>query len=955
MERLNYDKLYKETKTLPRNKPGGYMGKKHETRKHMPNKHTEHVEETTAHEEKSTKGFSKTTNTIKKIFWNEKALIVLLILIAITFSTVFRMYPATLPVAQSWAEETYYNQIENSIAQQVSTQYPNLPSTQKSDFVNKQLQEYIDANKDQLQPQIDSTAEYFKEQMQNENGQTYLLAIDPYVWYSNAKNIEKYGMVGDEVVDGKVSFSLRKGQEPKFESATLHPYFSVLVHKIGSFFNKDFTLLKAIFIVPVIIIALAIIAGFFLGRKIAGNLGGFVAGMIIALNTALLGRTPAGFSDTDAYIILFPILISWLFIESLTAKKIKNKLLLMGVASLAYGLFAFTWQNTWHIGAILLGVLGIYFIYSLITERKKLGNINKKNIFENKTTQIIALGLVFLAGIFIFSGFLTSSFNPNTSFGSSAVQSVKAIFIQPLNALSVKSVASTDIWPNVLTTVAELNEGSWSQVISSSGGKFFFIIGIIGILLTLTLRTENDKFEIRYAALLGIWSIVLIVAGLMSGRFIALLAAPFAIAFGSAFGILWMHAKKIKSKDFMVTGRILLLIIVAALFIAPIGQAHRVALQEVPSMNDAWYESLTTIKNDPGDGIITSWWDFGHWFVNIAEKRVTFDGGDQGKRIYWVGKSLMTNNLTENKDILRMLNCGENTGYERLVEYTNNNYLSTQLINTIIYEDKDVAKTQLIDAGLSEEESNLVLEKTHCSDDQLLNQYYIVSQDMVGKTGVWAHFGGWDFKRAYVYNLAKKQNYDVAMQTIQDKLGYTEEQAAQLYFEANSLTNNREVDSWISSWPQYITSNSKACQETNTTVVCTMSQVLTNQQGTQVVLDKVGFNKENPSNVSLNIINVQNGAVVAENIAVPAKFTLGNEDGWTTYETEKNNFPYEIVVGKTESGAYRAIAAEDEVADSAFSKLFFFDGLGMDGYEKISDKTSFRGERIIVYKVNLQE
>jgi predicted RNA-binding protein with RPS1 domain len=464
---------------------------------------------------------------------------------------------------------------------------------------------------------------------------------------------------------------------------------------------------------------------------------------------------------------------------------------------------------------------------------------------------------------------------------------------------------------------------------------------------------EDGEFEIRYGALISIWMIVLITAGLMSSRFIALLAAPFAIAFGAAFGIIWKHAKKIKSNDLMIIGRVALVIIIGLLFISPISQAHKVALQEVPSMNDAWYNSLISIHNNTEDGIITSWWDFGHWFVNIAEQRVTFDGGGQGKRIYWVGKSLMTEDLEENKAILRMLNCGQNKGYERLLEYTGNNYKASELINEIIYYDKENASAKLIEVGLSSEEIELVLEKTHCSNEDLLDQYYIVSQDMIGKAAVWAHFGGWNFDRAYIYNVAKKQPYDKAMKIIQSELNLSEEQAAQLYFEANSITNNREVDSWISPWPSYITSDAKPCQDNNITIICSMGQSLGNQQGAQIILDKIGVNKENPNNMTMNIITIQNGVVIGESLAMPAVLTMGDENGWTTYDIKGENFPYEIVIGKTASGEYKAIAAERAIADSTFSKLFFFDGLGMEGYEKISDLTSFRGERIIVYKVDL--
>ena len=50
--------------------------------------------------------------------------------------------------------------------------------------------------------------------------------------------------------------------------------------------------------------------------------------MIVAVNSALLGRTPAGFSDTDPYNIFFPLFIAWVFIEAFEAKNWKKTTLL---------------------------------------------------------------------------------------------------------------------------------------------------------------------------------------------------------------------------------------------------------------------------------------------------------------------------------------------------------------------------------------------------------------------------------------------------------------------------------------------------------------------------------------------------------------------------------------------------------------------------------------------------
>ena len=899
-----------------------------------------------------TENKSSKKNNFTKILFNEKTLIVVLILIAIFASTFFRMYPANLDVTEDWARDSYYNNIKANLGQQVNTEYPNLPTTQKQTIIDERFAELMATQGDQIEPQIKQQAEYFKSQMQDEENNTYLLAIDPYVWYSQAKNYEKNGFAGDEILDGKESFSLRNGREFNNAELSAPAYIFTIIHKIGNFFVKNFNLQQAAFITPVVLIALAVIFAFFLGRKIAGNIAGFVAGLVVALNTALLGRTPAGFSDTDAYIIMFPLLITWLFFEGFTAKEQWKKSVLTLSSSLVLVLFGLFWGNGWHTGTILLGVTGIYFIYNLIHEWKLFGKTKSfVDVMKLKTMKTVRTGLCFLGGSFVFGGIINSLVR-TTTFIESGWSNMTMMIIQPFKALLVKSVAATDIWPNVLTTVAELNSGSWGAIINSVGGKLFFGMAVIGVLATLLLRTEDNKIEIRYVALLGIWFFGLTLAGIMSMRFIALLAAPFAIAFGTFFGIIWNKIPLMLNdgqKNLRILTKVGIVLLIGILFIAPITAAHNVAKNEVPSMNDAWYNSLTGIKENCTDGIITSWWDFGHWFVNIAERRVTFDGGDQGKRIYWVGKSLMTENLSENKAILRMLNCGQNKGYERLLEYTGDNYKSSELINTIIYENKSDAESRLSEAGLNTEEVNSVLEKTHCSNEELLDQYVIVSEDMVGKAGVWAHFGGWDFDRAYIYNLAKNEpDEEIAVPKIVKQTGLSEEKASQLYFDASALETSREVDSWISPWPNYITPKAKSCVENEGEINCKVGQTIAQQQGSKGVLDSVNI----PSDIMKTtiLVNTYNdaGALVGSQTIIPAKVTIGTEEGYQTYSLENSTFPYEVTIADN-----KVIIADDKLSDSSFSKLFFFNGIGMEGYEKLSDVTSFTGDRIIVYKVNL--
>ncbi|MFP4523083.1 MAG: STT3 domain-containing protein [Candidatus Woesearchaeota archaeon] len=906
-----------------------------------------HIPHNSSQQKKSSK--KKRTNSR----WIQPTIIVALILFSIIISTTLRMAPDELSITQDWAEQVYSAQVKEQIAKQVQAEYPHLPDSQKAVYVNEQFDEAWQQQRPLIQEQIDETANYFKSRLQNDDNQTYLLAIDPYHWFNYAKNFEEYNQMGDSVnEEGKSIFSLRNGREGEPTVFNFHPVLITVVKDIGQVFDKDFSLLRAAYLIPVFIIALAIIPAFFLGRKIGGNVGGFLAGLILAINGALLGRTPAGFSDTDAYIIFFPLLIMWIGIEAMTTRDVRWKIGLGALAGAVFTVFMRTWNSAWHIGSIFAGVLGIYFIVSLIQERKEFSKKNVKTFFTStRSGKTVLIGLSFILATMMFGSFIMGLGTPDGLSLSNAIEPVKSIITSPFGATSIKSVGEATVFPNVLTTVAELNAGSWEQIITSVGGKLLFLFGLLGIIATFFLKTEDEHMETRYAIMLTFWSVVLITAGLMSSRFIALLAAPFALAFGALFGVTYKKVKdkikipQIKNTQLKHIALGLGIGIIAILFLlAPFTSAKQIAKNEVPSMNDAWQESLHTIDNATDDGVITSWWDFGHWFVSEANTRVTFDGGHQGKRIYWVGNYLTNSNSSDADNTLRMLNCGQEEGFNRLVELTNDEYSAVMILEIIQDQPLEEAKTTLSQEGFSDEEIARVVEKTHCSTTEVLDQFVIVSEDMIGKAPVWGHFGNWDFDKAKAYNIVRKsKTIDDAISTLQSTFNYDEKKATQMYYDITAL-RKADVDSWMSPWPSYVTTQPVTCEENTKNYTCTINKIVEEQGSNQLVISQAVVSKVSPQDSYMVLSTVSKGQVVNKQQTVFKEITINGQ----TTTSKKDGYAIVIEDGK-------AIVADPLVANSQFTKLFFFEGARTTGYEKISDVRDFTGARIIVYKKTFEE
>lgn len=850
---------------------------------------------------------------------NSKWLIPLtLILIAIFVSTYFRMMPADLPITDDWAENTVYNFYKSRISSQIAQQYPNLPQQNRDALVSKEFEKVLEENKEQLEIDKASLSQEYKKNFQDENGNTYLLAIDPYLWYSQARNVINHGHLGDKLIDGEPHFSLRDGRLDKKSSVQLHPYIAAYLYKFLSIFNSNLTLMQALFLLPPILIGLSLIFAFLIGRKIAGNIGGFFAALFLAVNGPLLGRTPAGFSDTDPYNILLPLLIGWLAIEAYTSEKNLTKLIYSAIAGFFVGVFAAIWPPGWS--STFLMILGVIIIVPIlkiavdfIKNKYKL-KINYNKDIKSKVTVLVIYLVSSAIFVTLFHSWRTFQFG----------------LTRPIKFMALKEVGVKTIWPNVLTTVAEFNTTSFSNIIGQMGGNLLFAIAIVGILLTLLKKNKQSKRQYFYFVFLAVWLASTFYAFTKGTRFAILIAPPFALALGSALGIVYQKVSDWLHKNLQlhaVVSKILVFAVFALLLVSPITAAQNIGKNEVPSMNDAWYNALIKIRDDSPDSIITSWWDFGHWFVAIAERRVTFDGGDQSERIHWVGRTLQTDSEPETIGILRMLNCAQETAPHKLDQFTGDSLRSIKIIkDVILISNRNKALERYQELGLTKEQAEIMIDYTHCQD--LLPNYYITSEDMVGKGGVWGHFGSWDFEKATMYQNTIKLSRDEAVAYLTEKFALTEERADQLH---HDIQNNK-ADQWISSWPGYL-SGQRSCENIAKDQIRCAGSLQGGDFAVNINLKTYEAKFEGNNNV------VPNSIVYPTLDEIKEKEQIGQKTGFSiALIPDGENYKFMVIDPLQVAGT--------------FTKLFFYDGHGMKCFSKFDDVRQTTGGRIITWKVN---
>ncbi len=966
-------------------------------------------------------GLMNIVDLFSKPVFRKYFIIVALLIIIVLFGLFIRLQPITLNVTDDWARNSVYSFYRSNIESQINSQYPNLPQQNKNVLIDKTFSDFLNTNSARIEQEIAQSAQSFKTRLQyNADGetQTYLGDLDSYYYLRQARNIINKGTACDAMVDGVCydTYLVAPLGAP-LNVVSLHPYAIAFLYKVFAIFsqekNQEVLLLRASYFVPVILAILMSVFAFFFGRKISGNLGGLFAAILVTVSQILISRTSG--SDTDIWNVFSPVLIVWLFFEAFTAKSWKSKVIFTALSALSIAFFSFAWVVWWYIFDFLL-LAGIAYMAYLLLEnilaKKKLSAFFKH--VKLKTTAILLATFFVLSGIFVslVSGF-SSFFN---------------FFTGPFGIQTLKSATHSTLWPNIFTTVAELNEANLSAIVSQSGGKLLFFLALLGGLFWLIKRFKfnikdsavlfstvilyiillnssvlasintyvfffllilplvvailiygknlSDR-DVQLSLLIIIWLIGTIFASLKGIRFILLLIPILSISAGAIIALLYTKISEFvikftsiqKSLVKNIVFVVIFLIVFLALFYNPAASTGYVTLgyaaskSFVPSISDAWVESLQKIKaeSEP-DAIINSWWDFGHWFKYWADRRVTLDGVTQNSpQAQWLGTMIQSSNEDETIGIMRMLDCGSNRAFDEVNKKYEDTEFSVALLRRIILEDKQGAEKILEQEGFSSQETERILQNTHCEPPE---DYFITSGDMVGKASVWGHFGTWNFSKAWMANNIRQANLPEAKKLFFDRYGdrFSEQEFNDFYFELQGLSNENEVNAWISPWPGYF-SSSNNCEpvpmnQTNVSdgIRCFFNTGLGNSGNQRVVLDYVIVfpDKMNYSIAHVSGFDTASGALIGDNFVTMEKAVFGESDKTELKSADFANpgISFGVIVTDYEDGTYASVVSDPLLLESTFTKLYFLDGAHTKHFEKFSDLTTVFGNRIIVWKVN---
>jgi asparagine N-glycosylation enzyme membrane subunit Stt3 len=651
---------------------------------------------------------------------------------------------------------------------------------------------------------LDGVADASLLRYRGEDGQerVYLGDFDSYLWLRHARNYLRTGTTCDAVVGGECrdTYALAPvGMRMRY-ARSLHIAAIVSLHQLIRAFHPEYPLPASAFWVPVLVGAVGSAPAFLLGERLAGPLGGFAAGLLVGTNAFFLQRSIG--ADDDVWNVVFPLFVVASAAASIAAGRPGRQVAYAVLAAAFVGLHAATWSGwTFTYVVVTIGLAANALVRVL-----RLAFVGPKR--RSAQRRALIGGFLPLV-VFYLTGALCAALAGSPEGLVVPLRAVTPILFNGAGTVPRAGHVPATAWPDVLSTVSELVPPNLRIISGSVGQPVYFFAGWLGLLVLWLPRNrwqlwhfgimvggnllyyylltgpqversvlvavlslpvaigvlvasigKRPPADIGTALLLATWFVAALYLSYGGLRFILLLVAPAGIACGVAIGRLhlWLTWAATRFTGGRRTTCAVVLFVLGAVTVFP-AVKHGVAAARayLPQMDDAWWDTLTHIRDaSPPDAIVNTWWDYGHWTKYVAERRVSADGASLSTHVpYWLARALLAANERETVGLLRMLDCGSDAtpkpegrlgAYGKLLARGLDGASAHAIVLALASLDRLAAGTLLAKRGLAPADVEDVLASTHCSPPPA---YLVLSTRDAELRGI-RYLADWDFQRPAV-------------------------------------------------------------------------------------------------------------------------------------------------------------------------------------------------------------
>ena len=475
------------------------------------------------------------------------------------------------------------------------------------------------------------------------------------------------------------------------------PFTAAFLYNLVQAIGVNIPLYDVCFYFPVLMGALTCVIIYFLGKDLGGRTVGLFSAFFMAVSQPFIGRTMAGFFDTENIGIFGMTALSLFYLRSINSDDSMKKRIIYAVfAGLSLGyIFA-----SWGAARYAVGLLIVFLVTSILTQQYE------RNLLESLG---IMMAIGFLISIYIPAlgwSYLRSTENivlvmlmaflalyemvrirldeGKARYLMVGLLVVVAISVLLLEAVGVIAPITGKFW-NVINprggsdspiylSVAEHHRSNWSNYFRNLG--IVVPLGILGTYIALTQRDSRRLFGAVF------FMTTMYFAGSMSRLFL-ILSIP--ASFMAAIGLKELITPIMKVIVPIVDPRrvrrrgttqrisrelaVLFSIFIFAAYIPTLMTTAQSSSGPTALASSAfpgrfvdygypkdWLQALTWMgDNLPDDAVVASWWDFGYWIEAFANKTTLADGATiRTSHIGKIGRMFMLN-YTDSLEIMESL------------------------------------------------------------------------------------------------------------------------------------------------------------------------------------------------------------------------------------------------------------------------------------------------------------
>ena len=798
---------------------------------------------------------------------------------------------------------------------------------------------------------------------------------------------------------------------------SLHIATIAWLHRLITLVRPEYPLTSTAFWIPVLVGTLCVVPAFAIGRRLAGRVGAVAAGLLVPLHPVLLLRSIGSDNDVwNVALPLFMVWAVLAALDARTLVwRVVWAVVAAGVAALhavTWSGWLFGYVATLiaigagvmlHAGAAVIGV-GRPPTPTPGRARRGAGTPEALPPPRWEMSRALAGATVLAAFVLAVSAFnvlagvepwWTRLPLPGVQWAATATPTIDP-----------DAKVRLGVWPNTLATVAELQATDLSAIEKNAYGLPYLVVAALGLLAVWlpTARWRRGQLALAVGASIAVallfWKghvtrdrfvlslVALVAAGVVSdllgggaqrARWYAalLLAVWFGAAAQSAFSgdrFLLLLVPGVGLAMAAAVGRVcevaanavarrlprratLARWVVGALGVVAILPATRTGVTAsrdyVPSMNDAWWDTLTELRERSApDAIVNTWWDYGYWVKYGAERRVTADGATLLTHLpYWLGRVMVSASETEAVGLLRMLNCGsdasplpdgESGAYAKLLAKLNDAVAAQATLIELVRRDRAGARALLVERGYTPAEQDTILAATHCDPPE---SYLVISQELTAKDA-WMRMGAWDFMRAYIADEAARLPQADAVADFVKRFGLSQPEAERLYAQARSTPRSDFV---IGPAPR-APSVWFPCRPAPPGAAGMLCRLGLFDKASNNIIDELQVDIVDPARSRLRYRPVGPGgrAGAVTQVAPDAVVVAG--DRLEERAVTGPRYPGVAVLLDTVNA--RVLVAPPLFVRSLFAHLLFLDGRYATRFEKVGDHKALRDDRVVTWKVH---